>query len=81
MKSRYVVIAGIAVVALLLSAGLAWGGGGNRMHRDMPSDIQNMSTEQMQDLCQELHEQMDSMMDGSGMDSMMDGSGMNGARK
>lgn len=84
MKSRYAVIAGVAVVAvvaLVLSAGLAWGGDGSRMHRDRPSDIQNMSTEEMQEVCGDLHEQMGPMMNGSGMDAMMNGSGMDGARK
>jgi hypothetical protein len=77
MKSKHIpVVAAIAVLVLILTVGLAWGAGETRMHRNMPANMQGMSSEQMQEFCQEMHDDMGSMMGGSqnGGGSMMGGS-------
>ena len=81
MKTKHIpVIAAIAVLVLILTVGLAWGAGETRMHRNMPASMQGLSSDQMQEVCQEMHDDMGSMMDGShkGNGSMMDDGSMMG---
>lgn len=85
MKTRYIVIGAVVALVLVLSVSLAWGAGGTKMHQNMPANMQNMSTEEMQEFCQEMHAEMGSEMMGSEMmggsgngGSMMDGGSMMG---
>ena len=80
MKSKYIaVLSAITVLVFVLSVGLAWAAGESRMHRNIPGSMQGMSLEEMREFCEEMHDDMGSMMGGSGKGGgMMGGSGDGG---